>query len=205
MAFNKPKTKGLAGAEAMIKELEWLTNANIGADYVADQARYAKPDKNGNTPKNVPTHTEVMEFLALGGRSLYPSEEDSKQGSKLVRDAIAKHLKRTGEVVKDRKGVERVLSKERQAKAGANEGLLKCGKYLGKKMAERMKAKSTTSGAPAEQVGKDYARQRSNDWQVANSRALVYVASGQLANAVASGKVKVYFVKANVGSLLSNT
>lgn len=205
MAFKKPKTKGLAGATAMVKELEFLTSANIGADFIADQARsqtVQSRDKGTMKKGSVPTHEQVLEYLAEQGRSLYPNDKDSIEAGRMVRDSISEHLKRTGQTVTNKKGVSRVLTADRQAMAGASSGLMKGAKYIAKTMTARIKSQSTTDGGKAEPVTESYANWRHSNYDVAQS--VVYVASGQLANAIASGKVKVFMKDANIGALLKN-
>jgi hypothetical protein len=206
VARKQPQTKGLAGAEAMVKELAFLTSANIGADFLADQPR--TPNVGS---KKAPTHEQVLGYLDEGGRSLYPSEADSVKAGEIIRDNIAKQLKKVGQTTSDAKFKGRDTSKPvrvrvktsaEQALAGAASGLKKGAKYLAKKMTERIKAGSTTSGAKASEVTKSYARQRKSNYSV--NEAVVYIASGQLANAIASGKVKIYLKDANIGNLLKN-
>jgi hypothetical protein len=202
MAKKESKIKGLTGAEAMIKELGFLTSANIGADFLANHERTNMPKQNGKTAKGKPpTHQEVIEYLEEGGRSLYPSESDQKEAAKTIRDEIAKRLERTGKTVKTQEQVRAI--KKKKALEGAVSGLLKSTKKVARQMSKRMESGQTTTGK-ARQVESDYASQRARDWGVTDSQALIYVASGQLANAIASGKVKVYFDEANTSRLLDN-
>jgi hypothetical protein len=202
MAKKEARVKGLTGAEAMIKELGFLTSSNIGADFLANHERTNMPKKNGTTAKGKPpTHQEVIEFLEEGGRSLYPSESDQKEAAKTIRDEIAKKLSVTGKAVKTKEQVRAM--KKRKALQGAVSGLLKATKKVARQISERMEKGQTTTGK-AKVVESEYASQRARDWGVADSQALIYVASGQLARAIASGKVKVYFDEANTSRLLDN-
>lgn len=205
MAFKKPKTKGLAGAEAMTKELAFLTSANIEALFLAedDRKRTIQSREKGTLKKGkVPTHSEVLKHLADGGRSLYPNEKESIKAGKIIRDRIAKHLKKTGKVVTNKQGVTRVLTKDKQAMAGASSGLRSATKYIAKMMSQRMERQGTTSGGSADEVSIPYAIWREDNYNV--NESVVYVASGQLANALASGKVKVKLINANIGKLIKS-
>ncbi len=189
MAKKKPEVKGMAGAQAILRELAAILDVDISGQYLADSPRHPtfKASK-------VPTHAEVLDHLAKGNnksnnrkrRSLYSTEEDNNKAAIIVRDDIARHLQRTGRTTPDGKPV---TTDKKQALAGGVAGVKKATEYLAAQMLKRLEAGSTTSGASAEKVTEQYAKSRNKEYGV--NESVVYVASGQLANALASGKIKI--------------
>ena len=198
MAKKGMSSTGLDGAKDMLKELEILTGTNSGCAFLADSPRSATFGG-----KKIPTHSEVIEYLALQGRDIRANQEDVNKIGKLILKDVARHLKLTG---RRRKGKDGTRPPDRtepeKALRGLAAGLRKGGQALGIKMLDRVEGQRTNTGGTAGEVGDKYARRR-NRWY-GTSESSVYVASGQLANALTNGKVKVFLKVANADRLLAN-
>lgn len=188
------KVTGMNGAQAMTMELEVLTGTNSGASWLADENR---------TPtfgaKTAPTHSDVIDYLAIGGRDISPNKEDANKSGQIITDKVAEHLKKTGRITKD--GQQKPTPPpEKRAKAGLAAGLRDGARYNAAQMTGRIEGGKTNSGGKAKQVSQEdggaYARRRKKEYNVAES--VVYVASTQLADALIKGKVKVFLTDADV-------
>lgn len=198
MAKKGMSSTGLDGAKDMLKELEVLTGTNSGCAFVADAPRFSSFGS-----KTAPTHMEVIDYLAKGGRDIRANNDDVRIIGDLIVKNVAKHLKLTG---RRRKGKDGTRPPDRtepeKALRGLAVGLRNGGRTLGERMVDRMESQKTNKGDAAKQVTRRYASRRKKWYGV--SEGVVYVASTQLGTALINGKVKVFLNAANADRLLAN-
>lgn len=190
------KVTGLNGAQAMTMELEILTGTNSGATWLADETRQPTFDA-----KTAPTHSEVIQYLADGGRDISPNEEDALEAGKIINDRVAKHLTATGRKTPD--GPKKpARPPEKKALGGLSAGLFDAAKKQAANMTDRIESQTTSSGGTADAVTDEYAERRQRKYNV--NKSVVYVASSQLANALIKGKVQLFLANADVSGLLGD-
>ena len=194
--FMYPAAFGVINmTDSFTKMLEIISAVDAGA------ALHPGQERTGEKVNNA----EVIEFLAKGGRSLYPSDKDMQKAANIFTDELIKHMKRearkTTVIKAGGKGLDKQIKKAtgnknnsagaRQARQGITSGLKKATKYLGKQMYDRAKNQLTTSGIPAKKVTEEYARMRKRRYGV--NPDVVYYKSGILLNSILTGKVKVWY------------
>lgn len=185
MANEGMSVKGLAGAQAMLQDLEKITGVEGGAALF-----YPGGERRPNIgQKTAPTYEELLGYLAEGGRDIRPNEEDVNKMAELAMQKVSKQLAKVGREYKDKKtGETKVVRKEKQSLAGFVSGLNASMMEARKIMADRIKSGKTSSGT-AEKVTEAYAKRRNTLYGV--NESVVYVASGQLSNAMLGAKAKV--------------
>jgi hypothetical protein len=178
------KIKGLAGANAMLRDISKMVGVDGGAALYYPQER-----RSNKHQKKAPSFEQLLGYLAEDGRDIRPNDEDVKKMGEIIVEHIGKHLRRVGRTVDDpRTGKKIRIRKEKQSLAGFVGGTRAAMMFARKRMLQRIKTGSTNRGKAAT-VTPNYARQRLRDYGV--NESVVYVASGQLANAMSGAQVKV--------------
>jgi hypothetical protein len=187
-----------SAAEAQMSMLEHVIEEGMGVSFRGGNRDDGKSneeiilylaglDENGNPNPNV-----------QNPRDIRANQEDEKEMANLYLERVDKQLQTIG--TKTSNGQE--IDEEKAATSGAVSGLRAAGKYLAKKMQERVESRTTNDGQSAQQVTGRYAAQRARDWGV--SEDVVYVRSGQLATALIEGKLKIEKTDASIKALLEN-
>ena len=135
-------------------------------------------------------------------RPLFPNDEEIKEMANRYLTAVEKQLDKIGQTSK--KGEE--LDPEKQARAGAASGLRAAAKYQAEAMATKLIRGITTDGSAAERVSQNddgrYQRARQEKYGVAGNHP--YVASGQLAQALLDGNMRLIVTREAVKSLVGS-
>ncbi len=131
-------------------------------------------------------------------RNILPGREDVNRMAELYTQKVDKQLSKIGGTTK--KGQKQ--DPEKLARAAAASGLKAAAQHQAFTMATHISAKTVNTGAPAERVTEKYAAARARKWGV--NEAAVYVASGQLAQSILQGNVRLIVTEDAIGSLLGS-
>lgn len=189
--------KGLAGAQAMLLDIERMVGVKGGAAlYFPGGARKANKGQ-----KKAPSYEELIAYLAgedgkgnvtqpeRQRRDIRPNSKEVKEMGEKIMGKVATHLKRVGRTVTDRRtGKQIKLRKKKQSLAGMVAGLRAGMLFSKRKMTARLKSYKDNTGA-YKKVTEKYAAQRKRDYGVDES--VVFFASGQLNTAMLGAQVKV--------------
>jgi hypothetical protein len=186
------KAEGMQAALNTTKMTSIFEIVEAGADFL-------------DTPRSDSEHSnsDIVDFLAEGNsrsdnpkkRDIRATEEDSQKAAEMLADELVRQLNRAprGESSPD------VLMKK--AKQGLAGGLRKGALHIAGVMLDRVKTGTTNDGSPAEEVSGPYGRWRQVKYGVNPSS--VFVASGQLGNALLQKRIKIRFNTGKMSRVMS--
>ena len=195
--------QGLDGARAITGLLGAITATKAGADWVGG----LRESEDGSGP--IMSNARVLKYLADGGRDIRATpgtsegDKDQQDAAEALSGEIVKQLNLVGKTFTNtRTNKTRVLTDERQLRAGLSDGLKKAAKLIARRMYDRLKARRTNDGGQAKEVTEAYARQRKSKHGVAEN--VVFIATRQLAEALQKGKVKIRIDTGGIGRALKS-
>jgi hypothetical protein len=205
--------QGLTGAQLITRELAVFAGSNIDAWLEAPSSR--KPNRG---EKSAPSFLELIDYLAgedgRGNRDIFgerkerdirPRDQEAQKAAEIFTDELIKQLRRAGETVDvgTKAAPQQVtLTAQKQARRGMDKGMKDALKFIQQFMVDNVKGMKTNTGAPADKVSDRYAGRRNTLYGV--SESVVYVASGQLAEALMNAKPIVKTNMANIQRLIAN-
>jgi len=184
--------KGLEGAQAVTQMLAILAAAEAGADWLTDPR---SDSKNSNA--------EIVQFLANGNtrgsrqakRDIRTTSEENTKMAEIFMDEFVRQLN----MVKHTQSTAAARIESR-AKAATIGGLRKAALFRARIMLDHIKNRTVAGGGGAEPVTEAYGKQRERKYGV--SPKSVYVASGQLATAAMTKRIKFRFNTGKIGAVL---
>lgn len=192
-AAEEAAEEGLDEAEEQMKVLEALMEAGMGISYVFPAGR-----------NDGVSNEQILNWQAEGNsrssdikkRDIRQNETDGERMGAIFLENVDKQLARVGEKTESGKEV----SREDAARAAGAGGLRAAAKYYQGVLSERLEAQVDNAGTALKQVGGEYAKRRAIKHGVNND--VVLFKTGQLANALASGKYKLFFDTSKVEEML---
>lgn len=179
MAIVQPmKVTGDEELRLFIESVKAAVDTHAGAEWHGG----IRPDGLGNS--------ELIQYLADGGRDLSPNDADATAATNAYATEVLRHIDDESKYVgKDR-------SPENIARAGIMGGLRKGIMLIADRMRKRLENRVDNKGKRTP-VKDDYAKARKKKYGV--NKDAIYVASGHLADAMLSRNYKIYFGKTQAG------
>jgi hypothetical protein len=179
---------GMEQAVSITKALEVLQKSGVGG------YAYGTPRKPEGKRKL--TNRQVMEFLKMGGRDITLSEKDVHQAAEIFVKKETDFLRR----LSGKKGKTKIVSTDRARLQGAVSAMKAALIWGVNLLSRRIKQQRTNDGDKADPVSEEYAQRRKAKRGV--NEDVVFVNTGQLANAIFDGRTKIT-TKRTGGGILS--